>query len=502
MLYAVYRPKVVTHGFCKDRSVVSNAEPHVGQKYVLNIDIKDFFPSITLPRVRGLLKKYPYEIGAEAADTIARLCCFCERLPQGAPTSPILSNMLCGRLDTRLRKLAKSTRCTCTRYADDITFSTSLSSFPRGLAYYDEAGQLHIGQRLGKMISDEGFELNKDKLRLQHADQRQEVTGLVVNEKVNVKREYVREVRAMLHAWKEYKYEAAEAKFHQEYDSKRRAPGSKPPSYRQVVRGKIEYIGRVRGKRDKVYRKMMTKLADIDSETEYDERVPLERRVKIRVRTEGKTDWKHAKTAFEQLNTKKRYGELTLTFEDFEDERGDSILSELLKKSSGPTQECDCDIELYLFDADRDEIVKEMGGEDTCYCDQMKNRYSAVLPGLEYRSDNICIEHYYTDENMKQYGKKGDRKGRRLFTSGDFRKDSLRCKKDSSINLIDRGEAHKEDDNIIDSSVYNAENESIAMPKSDFAEMVVEHPERFDFSHFTVLFDMIHDLAYDWLEAQ
>jgi RNA-directed DNA polymerase len=120
LLKKVYKPRNVVHGFTGGRSIVSNASCHVGRRFVLNVDIKDFFPSIHFGRVRGLFTCQA--IGAEglAATVLTQICCHRGALPAGAPTSPIISNMVCARLDRELVELAKKYKCYYSRYVDDL----------------------------------------------------------------------------------------------------------------------------------------------------------------------------------------------------------------------------------------------------------------------------------------------------------------------------------------------------------------------------------------------
>jgi RNA-directed DNA polymerase len=266
VLQNVYQPKPSVHGFIYGRSIVANAEAHSKRrkKYVFNIDLIDFFPSINFGRVRGMFMAIPYERNPDVATVLAQICCFNNELPQGAPTSPIISNMICAKMDSQLQRLAKKHRCTYTRYADDITFSTSLSTFPSALAQTNSLGQLEVGKELCRIIKGNGFEINLSKVRLQTRNGRQEVTGLTVNEFPNVRRKYVRQIRAMLHAWEKFGLENAEAEFLLRYDKKRRSPWKKSPSFALVVKGKIEFLGMVRGKDDPIYlrfRDQLRKLA-------------------------------------------------------------------------------------------------------------------------------------------------------------------------------------------------------------------------------------------------
>ena len=193
------------HGFLPGHSIVSNARLHVGADIVINDDLKDFFPSVSYRRVKGVFRSLGY---SEAIASLFGLLCtepevdeveldgetfFIARgprhLPQGAPTSPMITNLLCRRLDARLAGSAKKLGFSYSRYADDMTFSGS------GDARKNIAKLLW---RSGQIITAEGFTLHPDKRRIMRANQRQEVTGLVVNEKPAVDRPTLRRFRALL----------------------------------------------------------------------------------------------------------------------------------------------------------------------------------------------------------------------------------------------------------------------------------------------------------------
>ena len=134
LLETLYSPRVCVHGFVKKQSIRSNAAAHSNKTYVLNVDIEEFFPSINFGRVRGALIARPFSLSPDVATVIARLCCVNNCLPQGAPTSPIIANIVCMRLDGELSRLARANGCKYTRYADDLTFSTHKRDFPPSLA--------------------------------------------------------------------------------------------------------------------------------------------------------------------------------------------------------------------------------------------------------------------------------------------------------------------------------------------------------------------------------
>jgi hypothetical protein len=198
------------HGFLPGRSTLTNASAHTNARAVVKMDVKDFFPTVTLPRVRGIFRKAGYR--KQIATLLALLCTESPRevveldgqtyyvalgprcLPQGAPTSPALTNTLCLRLDRRLSGLAKALGWTYTRYADDLTFS-----LPRS-----HTGKPRLGALLGlvrRVVEAEGFQIHPDKTRVARHGGRQQVTGLVVNGegKPRVPRKVRRQLRAAAH---------------------------------------------------------------------------------------------------------------------------------------------------------------------------------------------------------------------------------------------------------------------------------------------------------------
>jgi RNA-directed DNA polymerase len=263
VLQVVYQPKRSVRGFTFGECIVSNARDHVGKRYVLNVDLKDFFPSIHFGRVRGMFMNYPYSLNDKVATVLAQICSLKKELPQGAPTSPIISNMICAKLDSQLIRLSKKTGCYYTRYADDLTFSMAKKTFPLSLAEKNGNQLVIPGKKLEKIIHDNGFRINPEKVHLQTQYGRQEVTGLTVNKKVNVKRKSVRQVRAMLHAWEKHGYAAAESE-HPKYNYKFLYDASYKPSFQKVVKGKIEFIGMVRGKDDSIYIRFNNKAHELE----------------------------------------------------------------------------------------------------------------------------------------------------------------------------------------------------------------------------------------------
>ncbi len=202
------------HGFLSARSIVTNAKAHAGADVVVKVDVKDFFPTVTWRRVKGLFRKAG--LAESTATLLAMVCTEAPRdvvefrgrtlfvangpraLPQGAPTSPMITNAICLRLDRRLSGLARVLGFVYTRYADDLTFSWRKS---------DDRAKAPVGALLGglkKILRGEGFNLHPDKTMVMRDGDRQKVTGLVVNKasdgaaEARVPRETIRKLRAAI----------------------------------------------------------------------------------------------------------------------------------------------------------------------------------------------------------------------------------------------------------------------------------------------------------------
>lgn len=159
-------------------------------------------------------------------------------LPQGAPTSPVFSNIICQKLDRRLSGVAKKFNLNYTRYADDITFSSMHNVYQENSEFLKE---------LTRIIRDQNFEIKASKTRLQKTGYKQEVTGLVVNEKVNVRKRYIKQIRMWLYYWEKYGYTKAEAIFLRDYAKDKGHVKQTKPNFGNVLSGKLEYLKMVKG---------------------------------------------------------------------------------------------------------------------------------------------------------------------------------------------------------------------------------------------------------------
>jgi len=353
VLQCVFEPHNAAMGFIKGKSIVDNARLHKGSKYVYNIDLKDFFPSIDQARFWKCLQLKPFNLSIESkiepdfmtwedyselidllgyepivfkqrkrrmyarsplgtiyvakgldwkkdkyvltgnkklatkdgqslegtlwlvnhisnsgridlANTIAALC-FTEMdverkneagewevvkrnvLPQGAPTSPVITNIICQRLDYLLSGVAKRFGLKYSRYADDITFSSMHN------VYQPESDFL---KELHRIITEQGFHIKESKTRLQKEGHRQEVTGLLINEKVNVQKRYIKQLRMWLYYWESYGYERAYGFFIQQYLADKGNIVKGIPDMANVIGGKLDYLKMVKGADSELYLKL------------------------------------------------------------------------------------------------------------------------------------------------------------------------------------------------------------------------------------------------------
>lgn len=252
-----YAPHLSTHGFVLQRSIVSNAREHIGCHVLLNIDLEDYFGSIGSDRLYECLQYAPYSFAPDIAQLIVQLTTYQGALPQGAPTSPLLANSVSTGLDNDLALYAAGFDLVYTRYADDISFSTDADILPRDVAVR-RGRKIDLGKRLIELIEAHQFKINNAKVRIQGKGQRKVVTGIIVSERLNVSRKYVNQVRSMLHSLKRDGADAALTK-HLRF---RILSRPSVVDFRQIVRGKIEYIGMVRGRDDALYLSLCAQLRE------------------------------------------------------------------------------------------------------------------------------------------------------------------------------------------------------------------------------------------------
>ncbi|MGP1493491.1 MAG: reverse transcriptase family protein, partial [Prevotella fusca] len=228
----------------------------------------NFFPTITRHQVADCLMAEPFGFSSLAAELISGLASVRtnnneEVLAQGFATSPTLSNFICREMDKEIAGVAAAQGVTFTRYADDLTFSSDADILrPQG----------ELAQQIKTIVERYGFRLNKAKTHLQRRGRRQEVTGLMVTEKVNVSRRYVREIRSLLYIWERYGYEdacqAAWKSYRQQHGKTKGHQHCVPLN--AVLRGKLNYMKMVRGADDPLYQRFVSRYTSLQQRSKGD----------------------------------------------------------------------------------------------------------------------------------------------------------------------------------------------------------------------------------------
>ena len=242
--YYTLKPKEV-HGFvvnpnCKKNycNILENAKLHCNKKFVLNIDLKDFFPSIKGKQILALFQSPIFDFDEKIALMLAMICTYKGALPIGAPTSPVISNFICLQLDAALSEAAERFGLTYSRYADDLTFSCN------------ETINNEMISELRSIITGQGFEINEGKFRITHKQAKQSVTGITVNKKPNVDRKLLKKVRAMLHDMTKNGLELATQKH---FELNTATETELRARFVNRLGGYINFIGQIRGKTDRNY---------------------------------------------------------------------------------------------------------------------------------------------------------------------------------------------------------------------------------------------------------
>lgn len=277
-----YEPEDCSHGFVRGKSILTNARKHVRKSWVLNMDIEKFFPTIHIRRVEKILTNlklrfllddgerenaYKWEDvtpNSKITSLLANLLCFrsvygsddpetFHGLPQGAPTSPIISDMVAHKLDKDLMKLSEKLGLEYTRYADDISFSPVDPKDYNGyekLISGTDGKHIELSRKITKIFAKHGFKINPKKTKLFTGKSCKSVTGLTVNEFVNVPRKVVRSIREHLFLWEKHGYSKACDIIHSRKNYRHKKC---PKRLVNMLHGNLLYLSMVRGKGDPVY---------------------------------------------------------------------------------------------------------------------------------------------------------------------------------------------------------------------------------------------------------
>ena len=320
----------------------------------------------------------------------------------------------------------------------------------------------------------------------------------------------IRQARAMLHSWEKDGLENAEAKFWENFNEKHHLH-TIPTSFRDIIRGKIEFIGAVRGDGDRIYLKYLTwlrKLApDLVNDKKWNDVVAqnllLEQQRILplpMIWCEGKTDIKHLKSALEWLSKNGTNYKLELEFkEDLNQQTQGS--NELLKMCKQFSKARQIQPIIAIFDRDESGIIKNVHADSNGFKNWGNGVYSFAIPIPKHRSDKdgVCIELYYKDTEIQRK----DKNGRRLFLSSEFNTTSDRH---NSLNLFahrSKSERESKQLKIIDDSVFDMDHINVALSKDNFANYILEDTENFndfDFEEFQRIFMIIRKILIDHTE--
>lgn len=435
----------------------------------------------------------PFSLSPQVAGVVSSLCTHNRSLPQGAPTSPLLSNLLVKGLDKSLVRLARQHACKYTRYCDDLVFSCDRHQFPRLLAYWDDRsdpdGELVIGEALGAAIAAAGLKINPEKLSLKRPHQRQMVTGSVVNDRLNIPREYVRALRTVLHVWEKHGHLTASAWFFGKHYHRNR-PGRKTPKLETVIRGRVAHVGRIRGWSDPLYLRLASRLCrcDLNAQPKYERPSGG----KLCVFVEGKTDRSHMSLALRSLQDKGKHTGLKVTFPDLPAEGGSQELQRKCKHLASISHAIP---QVFVFDSDEPKVTSQVTLHGAPK-DWGNNVFSLVIPTPPHRATGaLCVEMLYHDELIETE----DKDGRRLFLNSDFDYNGfhptgryVRTKPTSNL--------------IVDDMVFDLQTKvKASLSKQGFCNLAESLKGSVDFSGFEPLFQALEDIgrktAKEWAEA-
>lgn len=262
LLEEIYIPNPNCYGFVKGQSIYNNALQHINSQIVYNLDLKDFFGSISDQKIIKILCSKRYKFNYSASKAIVNICTINKGdtrfLPQGSPLSPLISNIIADRLDFRLSRLCAKYEIIYSRYADDLTFSFNYSVLKKWKSHGFRKGLKEI---IFSIIEDEGFRINPKKTHISYSYQRQQVTGVIVNHQPNVKREYVKLIRTLLNNWEKDGYVVATFKFNSSNNLNSKLHEIK--NLDQYIAGKLAYMKMIKGSTNSTFISLFTRYKNV-----------------------------------------------------------------------------------------------------------------------------------------------------------------------------------------------------------------------------------------------
>lgn len=452
----ISRPSGIAKGFVPGRSIFDHVRLHRSKRWVLVADIEGFFAAINFGRVRGAFLARPFCFPEVIATCLAQLCCKGNALPQGAPTSPSISNLICRRLDHVLVSLAKTHKCDVSRYADDICISTNLKAIPLAVATTLPDGTFMAGPALIAALNSNGFALNTKKFHVWHRRDRQMVTGLIVNKGVAASRSWKRQLRVLLNILRKHGDVRGVEII---------ASWSRPATRNRVVlslenlvTGKAGFAGWIDKRSGSNFIESLHRNYPTLKRT-----LPrIEARVSLRLMTEGDTDAIHLESALDRLKASGEFTELDPKFKNYDGDKGDTDLWETVMRIA----KIDVDeLTIAIFDCDNLPFMKsktlDVGGVlrvGRMVYVMCLGRPSTVPAGP------FCIESLYPRAQSSKFT--GD--DRRLFFGDEF---------DSVTGIDSAGEFKRQYPKkpaivLSDKVERISDKKSVLLSKTEFAKMV------------------------------
>ena len=484
-LDVIGKPSSIACGFVSGKSIIDHAGAHRRKRWVLCIDLKDFFPSINFGRIRGLFLAPPFNFNVEVATCLAQLCIHENALPQGAPTSPTLSNIIAMALDRALKEVCRNSKCDVTRYADDICISSNLKSIPTGIAVKSPDGWI-AGPLLAVAITDAGFVINPVKTKLRTFEERQLVTGLVVNHEVMMPRRWRRQLRCMLHLRKTHGAEKAMSIVRSwPVQGIRR---KKQKTIDAVISGKAGFAFHLEEKRTPVFTFSLFR-----GYPESRKLIPKPyKAMPFRIYTEGKTDPLHLEAALKYFQERNEFEQFMPRFPAIGVGTGASfLLGQMLSIAKAVSSE----LSIGVFDCDDLAFMSKHQLSPGGFRRIGKSTYLLCLGAADFVPAVFCIEDLY----LWVHASRWTPDERRLFKKDEFNANGL-----DASGTFKLGEKGGKSSFVTTSVIRLADNHSCLLSKATFANLVSKKLVPFgklDFEGFRLTFEALAAVLEDYYES-
>ncbi|CTP91601.1 RNA-directed DNA polymerase [Xanthomonas translucens pv. poae] len=490
ILQEISPPRHLAKGYVPGKGIFDHAFLHKHRKTVVTADITNFFPSINFGRVRGMFLSPPFSLPTSLATMLAQLCCKDGQLPQGSPSSPAISNIICRSLDLELLEFSKRHRISVSRYADDICFSTNMRKPIFGLYEINSQFGNFPGTELSDIFTRNGFTLNIKKFKVSKSNSRQMVTGLIVNDRVNIPRAWRRQLRVLLHLRSRME-DAATTKVVNSWSSPLPSRKGETSSIDNLIQGKASfaaYIDRRSGTNHigglyRSYPKLRGMLPRVTQT------------FPVRIISEGPTDLLHLQAALEHYGSKLDLSNISIKFHNYQSDQGDADTLQTLRRIAKVDVE---ELTIGIFDYDNPKLLRDLSLDAGGYVRLGRMVFAACLArpaqtnGMYY-----CIESLY----RRDQASRTTTEGRRLFFADEFKEDG--SSQDGSL----RREHPKKSALVLSERVFDpAKPEvSLTLSKTDFASMVFTKAAPFsdmDFSGFLPTLTLLRRMVDEAMRYQ